>query len=225
MTHRVRTTSVIVAAVLVLATACSTGSPPHSSEADNPTITAPSDPPSATPESPTAGSADVVVATAPPADSAAAESLTGFGASESAWERTRKPDSRFDSGSSYNAGFVDNGDTANDQYYAVTHSQGQIQGFSERFAPGTTATLARHIVTQNDLPSDAKVLWTNTQPTCQQIQFTSTTLLKAGVALNHGGVLFTFVSDEVGGPFRTSKIAYAVVLPLYDATAAANPGC
>jgi len=157
-------------------------------------------------------------ATKPPVLAVAPDPLTGIGATDAAWERTHRPDDRYDAGAAYNPGFVPTADRANDQYYAVDHLGGRIGMFSERMPPNAGVEEAMAQVQGADLPPDAKTVWSSVMGTCRQVQYQSATMATFS-GEPHGGAVVSFYS-AVDGPYRSDHITEAFVTLLYSPTSA-----
>lgn len=155
-----------------------------------------------------------------------ADGLTGFGATNAAWEANHRADSTFDPGSAYNRAtqFASPSEDPRfaDEYYGVSHDGGRVTNYYMKFPANTTIAKARARVLQ-ELP-DAKPRWFAVKGTCAQTSLGSKRLALA-VPGSQGQVLVQFTSRVAADHYSPSDISTAILMLSADASAAEAPGC
>jgi hypothetical protein len=108
---------------------------------------------------------------------AASSTITGFGATNAAWNRTHAADHRFAPGAVYNP---DPAIPSGDHYAAVIHQYGHVTSYEYRFTPRSIAA-AKRLVLQTELPSDSHLVWfvSKTAGGCSQMLVRSKRLARA----------------------------------------------
>jgi hypothetical protein len=121
----------------------------------------------------TTASSTPQVSTAPSATSthgsaAASDGLTGYGATDTAWNGHHQPDTRFAPGTAYDPDpSLARGDLQHDaRYYGVVHQGGRVLQYQMRFPPGTTVDQARQAVMASEFPAGTRTLQFQTLGTC-----------------------------------------------------------
>jgi hypothetical protein len=137
--------------------------------------------------------------------------LTGYGATNSAWEAHHKADtaSGFTKGSAYdpNPALVRGGDPRfQDKYYAVEHDGGRVDQYQMRFPPGTTVDKAKREVLASEFPSDARGK-VRTLNSCAIMNVKSAKLHKA-IGMN---AAVEFVSGAAGDTYDPNDVWGAIV--------------
>jgi hypothetical protein len=138
--------------------------------------------------------------------------LTGFGATDEAWNEHHEEDPRFDSGSSYDPD-PSLGDSVrfNDRYYGVDHESGRVYGYSMRFPSQTGVREAKSVILASEFPRDAKIAWFKVKDSCAQMFVRSR---KVARALHGGGALVEFSSGEAGDYYESSNVSDAILIGL-----------
>jgi hypothetical protein len=86
--------------------------------------------------------------------------ITGFGATDAAWNRAHQADHVFAPGAAYDPDPSlpkVNGHTG-DHYYAVIHENGHVLAYGYRFRPQSMASV-KALVLRTEFPTDARVVW------------------------------------------------------------------
>jgi hypothetical protein len=136
----------------------------------------------------TPGTSTAIASATPVATEAGAATVTGFGATNEAWEANHTPDTRFEPGCCYDpTPGLGPDDRHNAKYHAVLRDDHGIYGYSMRLPKGTSidevtpAALA-------EMPADAKVLWNKRLDGCVMVGIGSETL-------GPGQAIFTFYTS------------------------------
>lgn len=130
---------------------------------------------------------------APPADT-----LTGYGATVAAWDRTHRADPSYAAGSAYNPDPSlppANGRTA-DQYVAVQPLGGRVTDYT-RNLPATSVSGAETIIA-GEFPADTRMLWTQPLTGCTIVEYASPTLHAALGDTDTGDVQVVYASQQTG---------------------------
>lgn len=180
---------------------------------------------------PTAPSASAPSVSAVPAPTPAAAAITGFGATDAAWEANHAVDALYEAGTAYDPTPGLGPDPTNDDaYYAVLHDGGMVDGYYERVAGGSSIAVARQAALR-ELPADAKTLWFVSKPTCAQEELISATLGRAlgnpAIGDPTGGVFVEFATEtSAGDAGYSAKNANELIFGLGDYTKASDaPDC
>jgi hypothetical protein len=99
------------------------------------------------------------------------DGLTGYGATDAAWNAHHKMDTRpgMIVGAAYDVdpALAREGDSdSNARYYGVVHEGGRVDQYQMRFARGTTVAEARQSVLASEFPSDARIVRFRTLDSC-----------------------------------------------------------
>jgi hypothetical protein len=161
----------------------------------------------------------------------AGSTVTGFGATNAAWNRTHTADHDFASGAVYNA------DTslprvnghAGAHYTQVMHENGHVVGYDYHFA-NLPISVAKANVLRTQLPRDVKVVWFVTKGLCAQMMVRSRILGHAlgsrDIGDKAGSAMVEFGSGSYGGSTYSARAvddALFILLPLMPRKQA--PGC
>lgn len=176
-------------------------------------------------------------ATPKPVTQPTAPAITGYGATQSDWDKNHQADSRYDSGSVYNATpGLGLDDQHNDKYYEVSAQNGRILTYEMRLPNQSSLTIAKAEVMQ-EFPSDAQVIWQKTTAgQCSQMEISSATLGNAAIL---GSSAIGDPQGQVFVEFQTDSASSSSLNSYYDAsnvnlatlnlgsynTAADAPGC
>ncbi|HMI99248.1 MAG TPA: hypothetical protein VK488_05390 [Gaiellaceae bacterium] len=137
--------------------------------------------------------------------------LTGFGATDEAWNQNHDEDSRFEAGSSYDPDpSLGDGERFNDRYYSVIHGDGRVLGYSMRFPSQTGVEEAKSMMLASEFPSDAKIAWFKRLNSCAQMFVQSRTVARAVNA----GALVEFSSGAAGDHYAPSNVSEAILIAL-----------
>src|SRR5487761_32961 len=128
------------------------------------------------------GSNAASTTTSPPVVSAAptkspSSALTGFGATDAAWNAHHTADTDFAVGAAYNPDPnlpKINGHTGA-HYVATNHSNGRVLGYMMNFTSGTSVATAKTSVLQ-EFPADASIIWFAVRDSCAQLEVKSAML-------------------------------------------------
>lgn len=105
-----------------------------------------------------------------PHPTAVSEGLSGYGATDAAWNAHHQPDTRFAPGAAYDPDpSVARGDLRHDaRYYGVVHGGpgGRVNQYYMRFAPRTTVDEARRSVLASEFPPGTSVRDFKTLDSC-----------------------------------------------------------
>lgn len=161
---------------------------------------------------------------------AGATAITGFGATDTAWNSAHTEDTDFASGAVYNADPSlpkVNGHTGT-HYAAVQHENGHVLGYEYRFLDEPIAA-AKADVLRTQFPADVKVVWFARKATCAQMMVRSAAL---GLALSDpaigdkvGSVLVEFSSGVAEDSYDPSAVNDALFLLLPLESKSKAPGC
>jgi hypothetical protein len=167
------------------------------------------------------------------ATGAAASSLaaiTGFGATNAAWNRTHVVDHTYAPGSAYNPDASlpkVNGRTA-DRYYAVSHESGRVLNYSYRFRPQPISRVKALVL--REFPPDVHVVWFRAvRASCAQMLVRSATLGRAlrttQIGDPRGAALIEFSSGVAEDHYSARSVndSFLMLSPLVAKRDA--PGC
>lgn len=158
--------------------------------------------------------------------------ITGFGATDAAWNAHDTADSDFAPGAAYNPDPnlpKINGHTGA-RYVATNHTNGRVLGYMMNLMPGTTLDAAKATVSQ-EFPSDASFVWFAARDTCAQLEVKSATLGAALSDLKIGdpdGLAFIELDTEHSegtASYDPKNINQAILLLGNYATAGDAPAC
>lgn len=139
------------------------------------------------------------------------DSLTGFAATDAAWDANHRADDRFLEGSVYDPdpSLARGGDQRFDaRYYAVIHLDGRIFSYEMRFPPGTSANEAKKDVLTTEFPGDAKIAWFKRRDTCAQMLVRRKTIEQ----LTGDAALVAFSSGAAGDRYDARDVWNAILI-------------
>ncbi len=151
--------------------------------------------------------------------------VTGFGATDAAWNSSHKADTHFAPGAAYNPNPAVPGGT---EYAAVSHENGHVLDYEYRFKDKPIGA-AKADVLRTQFPADVKVVWFTVKRTCAQMMVTSATLGKVlrakPIGDSHGSALVEFSSGAAENSYSARAVndALFLLLPLEPKSKA--PGC
>jgi hypothetical protein len=159
-----------------------------------------------------------------------ASSVTGFGATDAAWNGAHTEDHDFAPGAVYDADpslpQVNGHEGAH--YVGVIHGSGHVISYDYMFNNRSIAN-ARSDVLRTQFPADAKVAWFAVRGTCAQMMVTSATLAKTLVSKaigdTDGSAFVEFSSGAAEDSYDPTAVndATFLLLPLEPKNQA--PGC
>jgi hypothetical protein len=174
--------------------------------------------------------------TAPTAQQSTSPVLTGYGAMQADWNANHQADTRYDSGAVYDPTPGLGTDERHDaKYYSVSTQDGRILTYAMRL-PNKSNLTAAQVEVMQEFPTDAKVVWQQTQDQCSQMEISSVTLGNTSVL---GGSSIGDPQGQVFVEFQTDSTSTSGLNSYYDAsnvnlatltlgsynTAADAPGC
>lgn len=110
---------------------------------------------------------------APPTSLASAGPIvTGFGATEAAWNSNHTADSKYAPGAVYDP---DPNVRSGDRYDATMHTDGHVLGYTMNLPAGTTVDAAKAAVLR-EFPSDASIIWFVARDSCALLEVKSALL-------------------------------------------------
>jgi hypothetical protein len=161
---------------------------------------------------------------------ASSSAITGFGATDTAWNEAHTPVPGFTPGAVYDADPSlpkVNGHTGA-RYTVVEHDNGYVLGYVYHFA-NAPISAAKADVLRTQLPFDARVVWFARKDTCAQMMVRSAKLAQTlgpmPIGDKAGTVLVEFNSganEDTYDP-RSVNDAYFIALPLESSSQV--PGC
>jgi arylsulfatase A-like enzyme len=106
-------------------------------------------------------------------------SVTGFGATDSAWNEAHTEDTNYAHEAAYdpNSALPENDGRPGDEYTDVQHSNGHVTGYEYHFQ-SESAEDARMAILHEQFPTDAKALQYKELPTCALMLVSSPTLAR-----------------------------------------------
>lgn len=137
--------------------------------------------------------------------------LTGFGATDAAWDARHREDTRFASGAAYDPdpSLARGGDQRyTDRYYGVIHN-GNVLSYEMRFPSRTGIQSAKRSLLASEFPSDAKVVWFKQKKTCAQMLVRSK---KVNRELGARVVALVEFSSAADDRYDSSEVSYAIVI-------------
>jgi hypothetical protein len=156
--------------------------------------------------------------------------VTGFGATDAAWNANHTPDSDFDPGAVYNPDPSlpqVNGHPGAD-YTQVMHQDGHVLGYDYHFTNEPIDQAKAQTLSQN-FPSDAHTLWFVVKDTCAQMLVQSDAVGQAlsapSIGDSGGFVLVEFGSGINEDSYDSSAVSDALFMLAQDASQADAPGC
>ena len=160
------------------------------------------------------------------ASAASSGGITGFGATDAAWNRTHVADHRYAPGAAYDPD-PSLGQGA-DRYYAVMHEEGHVLDYSERFHPQPISRAKALLL--REFPHDARIVWFRAVGgSCAQMLVRSRTLGRALSAKKIGdrqGVAFIEFSSGVAEDHYNARSVNDALLMVYDLVGKGSaPGC
>jgi hypothetical protein len=175
-------------------------------------------------------------ASAPPAKkragsraSAQSAGVTGFGATDAAWNSAHTPDSQFASGEVYKAdpSLPSINGNVGAAYTQLLHQDGHVLGYDYGFH-SVPISQARALVLRTEFSGDAKVLWFVTKGSCAQMMVQSKTLGEAlgshaiGDAAGTAQVEF---GSGAGTTYDAGSVDDALMQLLPNSGPGGAPGC
>jgi hypothetical protein len=165
-----------------------------------------------------------------PAATTRASSVTGFGATDAAWNSAHTAVSGFAPGSVYDAdpSLPKVNGHEGTHYVGVIHENGRVVSYDYMFTNRPIA-MARSDVLRTQFPHDAKVAWFAVKSTCAQMMVTSATLAKAlsskAIGDKDGSAFVEFSSGAAENSYNPKAVndATFLLLPLEPKNQA--PGC
>jgi hypothetical protein len=152
--------------------------------------------------------------------------LTGFGASDAAWNATHTEDTQFSPGSNYNVNtsLPEVGGHPGVEYQTVGHEDGRVLNYTYHFG-SEPISQAKANVMSTQFPRDARIVWFSTKGTCAQMLVQSNLLREAlsskAIGDTEGTALVEFGTESSGG--EESYDASAVTNALMMLFGGANP--
>jgi hypothetical protein len=156
--------------------------------------------------------------------------ITGFGATDAAWNRAHVADHTYAPGAAYDPDPSlpkVNGRVA-DRYYAVMHEEGHVLGYSERFRPQPISQAKALLL--REFPPDAQTVWFRAVgASCAQMLVRSRTLGRAlgtkRIGDPQGAALIEFSSGAAADHYNPRSVndAFLLLYALVGKTGA--PGC
>lgn len=173
-------------------------------------------------------------ASASSSPSPAADSITGFGATDTAWNahHTAATDSGLAPGCCYSPdpSLPQVNGHVGYRYFAVQHSNGRVLDYEMDLHPGTSSAEAKAEVLR-EFPPDATVLWFAVKASCAQMEIQSAALGKAlavpaiGDPAGEGSVELNTVHADGTSSYDARNINELIVSLGSYATAADSPAC
>jgi len=162
---------------------------------------------------------------------AASDGITGFGATNVAWNRTHIPDPSFAPGSVYDAdpSLPSVNGHMGAHYTTVLHENGRVLGYEYHFTNRPISAAMRDVL-RTQFPADAKTAWFVTKGACSQMMVTSATLGRAlstkAIGDRAGAAMVEFGSGSYGGgTYNPRSIDDALFLLLGLVPRSQAPGC
>jgi hypothetical protein len=165
-----------------------------------------------------------------------APTITGYGATPNDWNSNHQADIRYDSGAVYDpTPGLGTDDQHDAKYYTVSTQNGRILTYEMRLPNQSDHAAARAEIMQ-EFPTDAKVVWQQTNDQCSQMEISSATLGNTSVLGSkdigdpQGQVFIEFQTDtastaNLNSYYSASNVNLATLnLGSYN-TAADAPGC
>jgi hypothetical protein len=151
--------------------------------------------------------------------------LSGFGATDGAWNNSHTPDRKFAPNAVYNP---DPAVPTGADYNQVLHDDGHVTGYDLHFV-GQPISEAKAAVFANELPRDATSRWFAVKDTCAQMLVHSATLGKAlgskALGDGQGIVLVEFSSGTNEDHYSPESVNDALFILAEDTSPSNAPGC
>jgi hypothetical protein len=128
----------------------------------------------------------------------AAVGLTGYGATRNAWAAHHQadPNPKLVKGCCYLPRQAD----GNDRYYAVDRDEkGRVYSYSMHFAPRISASEAKFILRQSELPRDARLVRSKRKGICLILQYRSAAAKRALGYATVGAALYSSAAGRYTG--------------------------
>jgi len=162
---------------------------------------------------------------------AAGTRITGFGATDAAWNRAHVADHTYLAGAAYDPDPSlpkVNGRTA-DRYYAVQHLSGHVLFYGYRFR-GQSISQAKALVLRTEFPADTHVVWFRAVgSSCAQMLVRSATLAHAlrtkAIGDRSGTALVEFSSGDAADHYSSRSVNDASVAVSEPVSRSNAPGC
>jgi hypothetical protein len=166
----------------------------------------------------------------PPAAAPSGPQVTGFGATDAAWNAHHTADSEFAQGAVYNADPSlpqINGHTGA-QYTQVMHQNGHVLGYDYHFNSEPISQAKAQVLTQN-FPTDAHPLWFAVKDTCAQMAVQSNavghTLSDHSIGDSGGFVLVEFGSGINADHYDAGSVSDGLFMLAQDGSQSSAPDC
>jgi len=162
--------------------------------------------------------------------SARTDGMTGYGATDIAWNAHHRPDPDFDPSAVYNRDPAlpqVNGHTGAD-YTEVSHQAGRVLQYDLHF-PNLPVAEAKASVFGSEFPRDARQVWFAVKDACAQMLVRSRTLARAlgtkAIGSKNGTVLVEFGSSIASDHYTPSRVGDALFMLGQDTSPDNAPGC
>ncbi len=156
--------------------------------------------------------------------------LTGFGATDAAWNHAHSEDHKYPSGTAYDPDPTlpkVNGRVA-DHYYAVQHVNGYVLFYSYRFR-ARPFLQAKALVLRTEFPADAQVVWfANRRGLCAQMLVRSATVARAIGRRPVGdkkGTALVELTSGAGDSYTARSVNNAGITQSHLVSKGSAPGC
>jgi hypothetical protein len=151
--------------------------------------------------------------------------VTGYGATDAAWNAAHTRDSKYAPGAVYNP---DPSLNTGDEYTQVLHQDGHVTGYDLHFA-NVPISQAKAEAFAQDLPSDATQLWFDVKDTCADMLVQSKTLSTAlgsrAIGDTDGTVLVEFGSGLNEDHYSADRVSDALFILSPKTSPGSAPGC
>ncbi len=140
-----------------------------------------------------------------------AATLTGFGATDRAWNASHTADSRFNPGSSYDPtpNLARSSDPQFDaKYYNVQHEGGRVVSYEMRFPPRTSVSAAKALVRRTEFPRSSRVTSFRALGSCAVMTVHEGAL---GQVVPGGNVTVELSSGQGGNSYDPSDVWSAII--------------
>jgi hypothetical protein len=158
--------------------------------------------------------------------------ITGFGATDEAWNGTHTEDTNYDHEAAYNQNSSLPEGEGYDEYGDVKHTNGRVTGYEYHFND-ESASEAKQTILAEQFPHDARIFDDETLPKCELMLVRSPTLVQAlGEHGNPATVPVAQIELETGHdendeeqPFDPSNVDGALVTEGYPGIEKIKPEC